>query len=181
MEAESLVVILAKEFPMFAFAQAADEWLASINPLAKRKKSLQQQLKERRVSRFETLKMISTAGLGYTENGDFRIIFNQGHGRVRDFHEDAFTIGHELGHTFHFDLTQTPPVKTINEQSPEFFYAYDEDGPNGFLIEDFCDAFARQWLLRNGPQLIARACENQFSTIRGYNVVINPADFAGTD
>jgi len=170
-------VVLAEKFPMFSFAGEADLWLASINLPGKKKKLLLVQLRERRVTQFETRKIIGV-GLDYTAEGNFSIVFNDL--KLRSFASDAFAIGHELGHTFGFDLTRTPPSPMINHTSLDYSY-YDERGRwKGCHLEDFCNAFAGQWLLRNGRALIVRACRNQYSTIHGYNVTIDPCSIIET-
>ena len=170
-------VLLAEKFPIFSFAGEADRWLASINPSGKKRKPLLVQLKERRVTQFETRKIIG-AGLDYTPEGDFKIVFNDL--KPRYFPNDAFVIGHELGHTFGYDLTETPPAPIVDHKSLEFSYYDARQQWKGCYLEDLCDTFADQWLFRNGKELIVKACKNQYSTIHGYNVTIDPCSIIET-
>lgn len=48
-------------------------------------------------------------------------------------------IGHELAHTFHFDATKQPPENWF----PGYQWGQDE------MLENFCDSFARRWLLQD--------------------------------
>ena len=152
---------LCEQFPMLAFSKAADDWLQSIQD-----KSILEQLQERRITQMGLLRMLSTAGIGYTDDGNFIVHFNDYSNHIND----AFSIGHEIGHTFHFDLTKTPPPKIINENSPEFLYDFDEDGANGFLIEDFCDAFAQKWLSINGKEDVEEMCKRERSFLIPYKL-----------
>lgn len=83
---------------------------------------------ERGILRYERKAMSSHGRLRVTDGG-FVIETPGGHpSRVR------FTVAHEVGHTLFFDLTQSPPRRTLHSQTPE------EE-------EFFCDVFASELLM----------------------------------
>lgn len=145
------IVSLAEKFPMIPFAQAADAWLESIKG-----KTIQQQLIERRITQFIILPVICTAGLGIAEtDGTFHVIFNDCCQLKYGFQ----AIGHEIGHTFGFDITKTPPLAIVDQNSEEFMFDFNEEGePNGFYIEDFCDAFSLRWMAINTHTKVKQDC-----------------------
>lgn len=161
---------LTSKFSMFTFAKDADCWLESINPSNQKSKNLTIQFKERRIVQIKTLKILCAGGISFTEDGDFVVVFNDF--KNRDFKDDAMTLGHEIGHTFGFDLSRTPPKELVDHKSMDFSY-YDKNGCwDGCFLEDFCDAFAEQWVIRNGCDFVATALKNQYSTIMGYDVFL---------
>lgn len=134
---------LAEQFPQLSFAKDADEWLANIGG-----KTIREQLEERRIKRVRIMGILFSAALGIQDD-DFVVILNN-----LNFGHDALSFGHEIGHTFHFDLTETPPKLIIpepNEISDRLFN----------LIENFCTAFSSKWLKIVGREEIEERCRNE--------------------
>lgn len=136
-------VILQKKFPQLPFSKTADDWLSSVKG-----KRLLEQLRDRRVTSTRIIPLLGNGGLDFDENGNFRIELCD----MNTPQENASSLGHELGHTFHFDLTQTPPLDTLAGN-------HTED------IEYFCDAFADAWLAQNGREKVELCCKNQAGLI----------------
>ncbi len=118
------------KFPNLSFSKDADVFLQSIMG----GKNIVEQLLERRITNFEMKDLISSAGIFIADDGNFGIAF-----QITDtLLEKARSLGHEIGHTFHFDLTSNPPRPMLNrrEISPEMFD----------IVEAFCDEFSLRWL-----------------------------------
>lgn len=155
-------ISLSQRFPIFAndnivFAKKADAWLERMK---KTKATIFQQLDNRKINRICIIPCLCTAGLGIKKGayeGAFCAYFNT-YCKL----EWAFeALGHEIAHTFHFDLTKNPPLKTVDDQSNEFMYDFDGEGdPQGFLIEDFCDNFAKRWLTINTKEKVEADYKN---------------------
>lgn len=144
---------LSEQFPMFHFAKEADEWLKSIHD-----KSIFWQLGSRRIGYLEILPILSTAGLGInSRTGKFMVVFND----YCELKHSFESLGHEIGHTFHFDLTKNPPVEIIDQNSHEFMYDFVDGHPKGFLIEDFCDAFSLRWMAINDREKVNKDCADK--------------------
>ncbi len=143
---------LGKRFPKFDFAKKADRWLECA-----KKATIFQQLGNRKISTICIIPILSTAALAFDKTGGFQVWFN-----TECKMEWAFgSLGHEIAHTFHFDLTKNPPTQTIDDQSDEVFYDFDSEGnPSGFIIEDFCDEFSKKWVTINTKEKIASDCKN---------------------
>src|SRR3989344_2943671 len=92
---------LAELFPTLPFATAADQFLDQLPQM-----TLLQQLQIRRVDAVEIIPKFFSAGLSLLEDGRFLVSFND----VNTPEEDARGLGHELGHTFHYDVSLTPPL-----------------------------------------------------------------------
>lgn len=135
---------LAEHFPSLEFAREADRWLETVS-----QSTLHQQLQERRVRRIRIEPMLFSGALGI-QDGDFVMFFND----MSTPEEDAHALGHEIGHTFHFDLTKTPPEVTIPDKNAMSDDLFD-------LVENFCNAFAEKWLAVNGGESIEKRCRNE--------------------
>lgn len=146
---------LRQFFPTLSFASSADDWLNSINGPNGRKK-VSQQFAERRITEIRVERILSTAGLGIGGDGNFFIMLNSFN---RDRSEwDPHCIGHEIAHTFHFDLSETPPRQTIDSCDRRFRYSNGGRKSRGWLVEDFCDVFSLQWLYRNNQKALLEFC-----------------------
>lgn len=136
---------LTELFPTLPFTVEADQFLSQI-----RQMSLLEQLKARRIGAVEIIPKLFSASLRLLEDGRFLIALND----VNTLEEYAEGIGHELGHTFHYDLSKTPPalrVPSSDEISDELFW----------LIEKFCDVFSERWLACADREKVERAAANQ--------------------
>src|SRR3989344_4853318 len=99
METDGLI-LLSQKFPTLEFAKSADRWLKQAE-----KATIFQQLDNRKITNICILPLLCTAGLGIKENtGKFCIYFN----KYCKTEWAMGCIGHEIGHTFHFDLTKNP-------------------------------------------------------------------------
>lgn len=136
---------LAVLFPALPFAPEADRFLSRVPRM-----KLLEQLQARRVGAVEFVEQLSAAGLSIMDDGRFLLSFND----LSTPEEDAESLGHELGHTFHYDLSSRPPRLRI--PPPEAMSAVSFD-----LIERFCDAFSERWLLLVGRELVMKAAQNQ--------------------
>jgi len=136
---------LAARFPMLPFAPEADRFLTAVPRM-----KLLEQLRARHVGAVECIPKWFPAGLSIMDDGRFLLSFND----VNTPEQDAESLGHELGHTFHYDLSARPPRPLLpppEEISDELFD----------LVEQFCDAFSEAWLARVDKELIMKAAENQ--------------------
>jgi len=116
-------------FPEFEFAHDADLFLATIPGI-----STVEQLLWRRIQVVEIMPLIvSSGGIGYTGDGNFFIALNDTNTEA----ESIRSLGHEVAHTFHFDLKKTPP-----EQYPDL----DRQNPR---VESFCHRFSKRWIRLN--------------------------------
>ena len=140
---------LAQQFPTLPFAGSADKWLASI-----KRKSIEKQLAERKIPRIG----ITVGGYGFISLPEpyevFSILINVD----LPYGERLLTLGHEIGHTFHFDLTDTP-IKNLLPDDWNHEVGEDERGnsvmgPLYHMVEDFAETFAEKWLSVNGKQKI---------------------------
>ncbi len=123
----------------FPLTHDADAWLKTLNG-----KNVQEQLVERRIRK---VKATITFGLhGYMnalKDGGFSVtlaIARMTDGETYDqpVEEMAITLGHELGHTFQFDLASMPPT----DRSPPM----ERGGELWNKMENYCEAFAAKWL-----------------------------------
>ena len=135
-------ISLVKEFTHFLFAPDADRFLQNF----KNSKDIVSQLNNRRIYtvKFEKL-LISSAGL-YIESGSFVVVLND----LNTEEDMAISLGHEIGHTFHFDLSVTPPVVIcgLSEQNEE-------------EVEKFCDRFSELWLEQADKENVIRRIKNE--------------------
>ncbi len=143
---------LAKLFPTLPFAADADTFLRNFC------KSVPEQLRERRILHFDTKPLISAGGISIGTDGNFIVTFCD----MNTADENAETLGHEIGHTFHFDISQRPPQDrfdpaTISEK------LFDR-------VEEFCTELSKRWLALNGKESITRRIQNSMSLVHLYFV-----------
>ncbi len=114
---------VADRFPHFSFARPARVFL---NYCAS--EEIRSQLARRKIIRVEKKELLTQGGLGVEENGFF-VHLND----LCDITEHALTLGHEIAHTFHYNITLTPPGSIL---------------PPGkeVEVEEFCKYFAEQWV-----------------------------------
>ncbi|MBM3206259.1 MAG: hypothetical protein FJZ43_01390 [Candidatus Staskawiczbacteria bacterium] len=141
-------------FPEFPWVREADEWLASTF-----QKPIEQQLEEREIKKIRAWPNFNIAA-GYISLEKFGILlvidrdlidhFLMGYNKVEEL---IFTFGHEIGHTFHLDLTQTPPANIGPEKI--FYTSFErlssEEDMLCQSVERFCDEFAARWRQANSP------------------------------
>ncbi len=137
---------LVKQFPTLAFARKADRWLATL-----KHKSIEQQFTQRCIVENHVSLLSSCKGfVAVTALGDGIVIYIDGDLGPK---EKLFTLGHEIGHTFHLDLAKTPIKNTVPDER-EYEWGNLERGQLYYLIEDFADTFAEKWLAINGKEKI---------------------------
>ncbi|MBX4210831.1 hypothetical protein KW783_02545 [Candidatus Parcubacteria bacterium] len=90
---------LHKMFPRRMWVRNANKYLNRISGM-----TLQEQLRDRKITKIQIRKLLCPAGLATNENG-FVIFISD----LISESEYALSIGHELGHTFHFDLSSNEP------------------------------------------------------------------------
>lgn len=131
---------LAQQFPTLTFARKADKWLASI-----KNKSIEKQFAERRIVKIGFDFLSDGEGfLSLAKDGDGIYIYINSESKER-----LQTLAHEIGHTFHLDLTKTPIENTIPDE-----WEYHEENLEYCLIEDFAETFGEKWLAINGKEKI---------------------------
>mgnify|MGYP001564104733 CR=1 FL=1 len=132
---------LAEKFPVLSFACDADEFLRKWSENT----DVVAQLRERRIFRVEVVPLfISGAGILFGDDSNFLVYLN-------DFYppeEQAYSLGHEIGHTFHFDLSKNPPQSS---------YPREAQDP---VAESFCKEFSLLWVAQNSEKEIARRILN---------------------
>ena len=135
-------ISLVKEFPHFLFASDADRFLQNF----KNNKDIVSQLNNRRIYKVKFEQLFSSSGLGIEEDGNFFVFLND----LLTEEEMANSLGHELGHTFHFDLSVMPPavVCGLSEQNEE-------------EVEKFCDMFSELWLEQVDKENVIRRIKNE--------------------
>ncbi len=147
---------LSKMFDGFMkFIKDSNEWLDWA-----KKKSIFHQLENRKINTLSIHAMISTAAVGLNEREtQFHVYFNEWSNLEYMF----WCLGHEIAHTFAFDLTKEPILETFDHNSKKFRYYQITEGKRdiGYFIEDLCDAFARKWLKINTKEKIAKDCKGR--------------------
>jgi len=139
---------LEQQFSQLPFALAADNWLKSIPG-----KSVAKQLRERKISTIRFVPLISSGGLGIQKGGaNFFVLLND----INSPQENAQTLGHEIGHTFLYNLNGAP--------SQPFSLRYKKDAEE--LIEEFCYQFSSAWLAKNDAGNVILRCRNQAQLIQ---------------
>ena len=96
---------LADQFPTLPFAAAADRFIP------RQHETLHEQCVERRIRAFEFVPLlVSRGGLRLLEDGGgFLVVFN-----TDTLAADLpAVLGHEVAHTFHFDLSCCSPLLTV--------------------------------------------------------------------
>ena len=149
------IQFLSDAFPAFKkFIKDSHDWLEWA-----KNQSIFEQLESRKINRFYIWPMLSTAGMGTEKDSStFFACFN----KISKLEYAFDCLGHEICHTFHFDLTKKPPQEIINQTSREFCYNFDNEGnPEGFIIEDICNDFAKKWLDINTKEKIAKDCKDR--------------------
>lgn len=129
---------LADKFPQFWFAHAADSLLMRCNS-----RTLSEQLIERRISKVTILPLFSNGGLSIGEDNNFCIMLND----TLTLDERAHSLGHEIGHTFHHNLTKSPPQNILQAS-------------DGEKAENFCNSFAELWLEHNTMEKVVKWLKN---------------------
>jgi len=138
------MMTLTQSFPDLRFAGAADRFLAECDP-----KGFNKQMRSRRISWVKIVPLlVSDAGLGIGEDGNFFIYVDDTLGPK----EQALELGHEIAHTFHHNMTKTPPQNFLEEALKD-------------EVERFCDAFASIWVQRMGTEALASRFENEADLI----------------
>lgn len=128
---------LKQQFPQLVFAKDADKWLQSY-----KRKELLEQLESRRITEVKTESLLSSGGMKIGEDGNFIVLLND----LETPEENAESLGHEMGHTFHQDITKNPPIDSLIPDLAE-------------LTEDFCRAFSKLWLNENDKRKIVIYCQ----------------------
>ena len=134
----------AQIFPRLIFAGAAGAFLRKCSG-----NNISWQLRERRISRVQIVPLLmSNGGLAIGDDGEFLISLDD-----TDCPRDhAKSLGHEIAHTFHHNLTQHPPRNFLPDN------LRDE-------VENFCTAFAVLWLQRNSIDEVVRRIQNESTLI----------------
>lgn len=129
-------------FPEFAWVAGADDFHEE---LQSKRPTLIEQLRQRKIARTEVKPLLFPGGCR-VEKERFIIVFDD----QSTLQEKFKTLGHEIGHTFHYDLTSTKlillcPEARISEK------VFDR-------VEEFCKIFAERWLKLNSidqiPEII---------------------------
>ena len=128
--------------PWLAFSKPADQWLESM-----RGQTIEAKLESRRITKVCVEEMISTAAIGIGKDNNLTVYFNYYGTSLQDCIE---SLGHEIGHTFHYDLSKTPPIKITDD---------DRDEKLLYIIEDFCNLFSLKWIMVNDKKEIERCCK----------------------
>ena len=166
--AEPKIRHLGKSFSAFKnFLKESEAWLTWAKT-----KSIFQQLKSRKIDRICILPILSTAGLRLDDvtGKYFCVYFNE---YCKTEHTMG-SLGHEIGHTFHYDLESMK--ETFNHNSRDFYYNFDSDGdPHGFFIEDLCNSFARKFVAVNTKEKIERDCKNNATLLSSFILMISNA------
>lgn len=116
-----------------------------------RGKSVPQQLRARRITRFKTVeRWIGKATLAKMNQKRYGFLITLIESRAKWW---ALDIGHELGHTFFYDITKSPPDDRLHNIR----------GKRGKREERFCNHFAQIWARRYGKELTALLEEFGFS------------------
>ncbi len=129
-------------FPYFQFANAAGAFLRRASTL-----DISVQLAERRVVEVVVKPISRRAGLTFTEN-DFQIVLND----TLAPEDQPEEVGHEIAHTFHHNLTYSPPKNILAE-------TYRDE------VEKFCQLFAKLWVVSNGHAKIMDWLQNRTHTL----------------
>ncbi len=129
-------LLLSRRFPRLWFSGAADSFLRRCNGA-----NFSKQMRERGISRIVCVPfLISQTGLSIGEDGNFLIPL----ATDLSIEGQAGFLGCEIGHTFHYNLTYTPPKDLLSELSET----------NRDDVKSFCCAFSMAWLERNSPKSV---------------------------
>lgn len=142
---------LAEKFPTLSFARDADEFLCKW----KKSADIVAQLRDRRIFKVEIVSLlVSGAGILFGDDGNFLVWLN-------DFYhpeEQTYSLGHEIGHTFHFDLSKNPPQSS---------YPREAQDP---VVESFCKEFSLLWIAQNSEEETARRISNSAKLLARCNI-----------
>lgn len=138
---------LKEKFPSLPFVIFAVEWLKSA-----RGKGVVEQLRQRRIFSVRFRPQISSGGIGIDEDDNLFIQLE----KYNAPEDNAQSLGHEIAHTFHLDLTRETIVNTLPPDMTE---------EQEKTIENFCDAFSCAWLAINGKKNVIERCYNQAQLI----------------
>ena len=155
-----MMILLARKFPMLPFADTAESWLDWAQEV-----SIFEQLQSRRILSVQLIPACCDSDLAVTANpkNHFSVVLNAG----RKFEDAFFNIGREVGRTFLYDLTRKPPRLVVNKEFRGFFYHVINGEPQGSCVADFCNEFARRWLLINTKEAVQDCCRDRESVIAG--------------
>lgn len=125
-------------FPRLPFAREADRFLAT----TARSEPLYVQITGRRIYELrECALLISVAGVCRMVGGGFFLQFSD----LVDIEQKTRSFGHELAHTFGFDIRPRHPRRLLPRRI---------DDATADQVEDFCDAFSERWLALQNPQKV---------------------------
>lgn len=142
---------LASSFPRLPFAKDADLFLEHTKMS---RVDVCTQLREREIGHVEIKPLISAGGIRLDGEGRFIISLNT----ECPLLEKAETLGHEIAHTFKYDLNVSPPKSCYDPAHiTDEMYC---------LIEDFCDEFSKRWLQVNDRGDILLRIENTMKLIQ---------------
>jgi hypothetical protein len=127
-------------FPEFDWAGTADAFLAE---LQRANLSITEQMRRRKIVRLEIKPLLCNGGIKI-EKGYFVVVFNY----ETTLEEKMETLGHEIGHTFHYDLVPSEPCLLCSKARES------EDVFN--RLEEFCRIFAKRWLKLNSVEEIRK-------------------------
>jgi hypothetical protein len=148
---------LSLAFPQLPWAPEADLFFSKV---VSNELSIIEQLLERRIRRIEPRVM---AGSGHIaiKNDAFNVLISVLYPPVHQM----YTLGHEIGHTFHLDCEAKDPFH-------RFSHIVTKDCRNPD-VEDFCEAFGLKWVdlhqfqdLRELTALFSRGVPINLSSLR---------------
>lgn len=140
--------LLSKRFPELDFAIVADRWLIYTKDWP-----IIDQLRDRKISEIRVTIIMAMGLLVPIRDCGFRVLLDWD-SSAKDHLE---TLGHEIGHTFHFNLAKNPPESFFEINRGSNFYKN--------LIEPFCDAFSEKWIEINDLEKIKLFCRSEKSFI----------------
>lgn len=135
---------LADLFPeLYMFNGAADRFLR-----AERNTPLAAQLRSRRIVQIAFVDIFESCLVASMSNNLCAIVE-----ATKSAHDQAVSLGRQLAHTFHYNITRNPPT--------EYFLI--NDGSLARSVRSFCDVFARMWLAKMSirPEMLFMVLEKQ--------------------
>ncbi len=129
---------LSEAFPQLPWADEADQFCFRI---LEEKTTIFEQLAACRIAKVAAHHGVCL-GIITARKSSFEIRINI----YRDLFEQMYTLGHEIGHTFHLD----PDTHHSFERFPSVAAQPGIDS----LVEDFCDAFSMKWVDANDWQKV---------------------------
>ena len=149
---------LATLFPDFPFAVGADEFLRKVTS-----ESIISQFRARRISMIRIAPLLSGGGIEIGCDNNFIISLRD----VNTLLEKAQSLGHEIGHTFHFDIKEVPPR--------DYFDRVTISETLFNQIEDFCTEFSHYWLMANDKDDLMLRIANTEKLIDQFVYIHQPA------